>query len=131
MPVFAKIRSSLNRVLEMVTTADKVRSLSIEIGRRLKQAREEARKSQLQVAVYLGVSDKTVSGYESGRITPPIDKLVALGDFFKKPITYFLGEDPKDYRVASRLRSVEVSMTEIKQQLKEIRLIAQAINLDE
>jgi transcriptional regulator with XRE-family HTH domain len=115
----------------MVTTADKVRTLSMEIGRRLKQAREEARKSQLQVAVYLGVSDKTVSGYESGRITPPIDKLVALGDFFKKPITYFLGEDPKDYRVASRLRAVEVSMTEIKQQLKEIRLIAQAINLDE
>jgi transcriptional regulator with XRE-family HTH domain len=110
--------------------ADKSRQLSKELGRKLKTAREEARMSQLQVGVALGVSDKTISGYESGRISPPIDKIISLADLFKKPIGFFLGADPKDYKVASRLRAVEVALREIRTQLREIKLIAQALDLD-
>jgi transcriptional regulator with XRE-family HTH domain len=110
---------------------DKNKKLSQELGRRIKQAREEARLSQLQVGVSIGVSDKTISGYESGRISPPIDKLLNLADLFKKPISYFLGSDPKDYKVASRLRAVEISLREIRNQLNEIKLIAQVSDLDQ
>lgn len=110
---------------------DKARRLALELGRKLRQAREEARLSQLQVGVALGVSDKTISGYESGRISPPIDKLMSLAELFKKPIGFFLGADPKDYRVASRLRAVEVSLLEIRNMLKEIKLISQNVDLDE
>lgn len=106
------------------------RHLALELGRRLKQAREEARMSQLQVGVSLGVSDKTISGYEAGRISPPIDKLIALADLFKKPISFFLGADPRDYKVSSRLRAVEIALNEIKTQLKEIREISQVTDLD-
>jgi transcriptional regulator with XRE-family HTH domain len=102
-----------------------------ELGRRIKSARVEARISQLQVGVSLGVSDKTISGYESGRIAPPIDKLMHLADLFKKPITYFLGADPREYKVASRLRAVEVALREIRKQLNEIKLTSQTIDLDE
>jgi transcriptional regulator with XRE-family HTH domain len=111
-------------------TTDKHRRVGQELGRRLKQAREEARMSQLQVGVALGVSDKTISGYESGRISPPIDKLMSLADLFKKPISFFLGADPRDYRVASRLRAVEIALREIKTQLREIKLISQNVDLD-
>lgn len=111
-------------------TVSKSAPIGIELGRRIKQVREEARLSQLQVGVSLGVSDKTISGYESGRIMPPVDKLLALADLFKKPIAYFLGADPKDYKVASRLRAVEISLREIKQQLQEIKLISQSLDLD-
>jgi transcriptional regulator with XRE-family HTH domain len=86
--------------------------------------------SQLQVGVAVGVSDKTISGYESGRIAPPIDKLVHLADLFKKPITFFLGADPKEYKVASRLRAVEVALREIRKQMNEIKLISQNVDLD-
>jgi len=106
------------------------RKIAIEIGKRLRIAREESRISQLQVGVAVGISDKTISGYESGRISPPIDKLVQLADLFKKPITFFLGADPKDYRVSSRLRAVEMSLKEIKEQLTQIKLISQITDLD-
>lgn len=109
---------------------DQARKVAVEIGKRLRIAREESRMSQLQVGVAVGVSDKTISGYESGRISPPIDKLVHLADLFKKPITFFLGADPKDYRVASRLRAVEMSLKEIKEQLTQIKLISQISDLD-
>jgi len=101
-----------------------------EIGKRIRAARDESRLSQLQVGVPLGVTDKTISGYESGRIAPPIDKLMQLADLFKKPINYFLGADPRDYKVASRLRAVEVSLKEIRKQILEIKLISENKDLD-
>ncbi|MEO6728690.1 MAG: helix-turn-helix transcriptional regulator [Candidatus Dojkabacteria bacterium] len=104
--------------------------LMIELGKRIKLARVESRMSQLQVGVSLGVSDKTISGYESGRIAPPIDKLMQLADLFKKPISYFLGADPREYKVASRLRAVEVALREIRKQLNEIKLVSQTVDLD-
>lgn len=102
-----------------------------ELGRRIRAAREESRMSQLQVGVALGVSDKTISGYESARISPPIDKLVAIAQLFKKPVAYFLGADPKEYKVVSRLRAVEMSLNEVKAQLREIKLISQNVDLDD
>ena len=109
----------------------KRRALAKELGRRIKIAREEAKMSQLQVGVALAVSDKTISGYESGRIAPPIDKLMHLADLFKKPIAFFLGADPRDYKVASRLRAVEVALRDVRKQLNEIRLISQNQDLDD
>lgn len=109
---------------------DRQRKVGLELGHRLKQAREESRMSQLQVGVALGVSDKTISGYESHRISPPIDKLISLADLFKKPINFFLGADPKDYKVASRLRAVEIALRDVRQQLNEIKMISQNLDLD-
>jgi len=109
---------------------EKTLKIAKDLGKRLKIAREEARLSQLQVGVALGVSDKTISGYESGRISPPIDKLLALAELFKKPIGFFLGADPREYRVSSRLRAVEVALKEIRTQLREIKLISQSVDLD-
>ncbi|MCA9381447.1 helix-turn-helix transcriptional regulator [Candidatus Dojkabacteria bacterium] len=109
---------------------ERKKKLMIELAKRIKTARDEARMSQLQVGVALGVSDKTISGYEAGRIAPPIDKLIQLADLFKKPVTYFLGSDPKEYKVASRLRAVEVALREIRKQLNEIKLVSQTVDLD-
>jgi transcriptional regulator with XRE-family HTH domain len=102
-----------------------------ELGKKIRIARLEAGLSQMQVGVSLGLTDKTISGYEAGRISPPFDKLLMIADLFKKPITYFLGADPKEYKVASRLRAVEVALREIRKQLNEIRLISQNSNLDD
>lgn len=101
-----------------------------ELGKRIRIARDESRLSQLQVGVSLGITDKTISGYESGRIAPPIDKLMQMADLFKKPITFFLGADPREYKVASRLRAVEMSLKDIRRQLLEIKLISEVKDLD-
>ncbi|MBD3280379.1 helix-turn-helix domain-containing protein [Candidatus Dojkabacteria bacterium] len=100
------------------------------LAEQIKSAREEAKLSQLQVGVALGVSDKTISGYESGRISPPIDKLHRLADLLKKPIGYFLGIDSRQYKVASRLRAVEIMLRDIRRELREIKALAQSTNLD-
>lgn len=100
------------------------------IGENVKAAREEAKLSQLQVAVALGVSDKTISGYESNRISPPIDKLIKLSELLKKPVSFFIGADPRTYKVASRLRAVEIMLRDIRRELREIKALAQTINLD-
>jgi transcriptional regulator with XRE-family HTH domain len=101
------------------------------LGNRIKSAREDSKLSQLQVGVALEVSDKTISGYESDRITPPIDKLLKLADLLKKPVSYFIGGDLKDYKISSRLRAVEIALRDIRQELREIKLLAQKNNLDE
>lgn len=100
-------------------------------GTRIKLAREDAKLSQLQVGVALGVSDKTISGYESDRIKPPVDKLMKLADLLKKPISFFLGTDIKDYKITSRLRAIEIALRNIRQELREIKLLAQKNNLDD
>jgi len=100
------------------------------LGDRIRAAREEAKLSQLQVGVALGVSDKTISGYESARISPPIDKLHKFADLFKKPISYFLGSDPKDYKISSRLRAVEIMLRDIRRELREIKALSQSMDLD-
>lgn len=94
------------------------------LGERIKQARKEAKLSQLQLGVALKVSDKTISGYESNRICPPIDKLQTIAELLKKPTTYFLGVDERDYSIQSRLRAIEIKLRDIRQELREIRLIA-------
>ena len=101
------------------------------LGIKIKSAREDSRLSQLQVGVALKVSDKTISGYESDRITPPIDKLLKLSELLKKPMSFFIGEDVKDYKISSRLRAVEIALRDIRQELREIKLLAQKNNLDE
>lgn len=104
--------------------------MSFSLGEKIKVAREDAKMSQLQVAVILGVSDKTISGYESGRISPPVSKLIKLADLLKKPVGYFLGTDPKNYTIASRLRAVEISLRDIRKELREIKLLSMKSDID-
>jgi transcriptional regulator with XRE-family HTH domain len=105
--------------------------MSATFGQKLKTAREESRLSQLQVGVALQVSDKTVSGYESDRIIPPVEKMLKLADLLKKPISFFIGTDTKDYKISSRLRAVEVMLRDIRQELREIKTLAQKYGIDE
>ena len=56
------------------------------LGEKIKKARTEAKLSQLQLGVALKVSDKTISGYESNRISPPIDKMLLIAELLKKPV---------------------------------------------
>lgn len=92
------------------------------LGAKIKTARKEAKLSQLELGVALKVSDKTVSGYESGRISPPIDKLVLLAELLKKPVTFFLGIDERDYSIQARLRAIEIALRDIRQELRVIKV---------
>lgn len=95
-----------------------------DLGQKIREARKEAKLSQLELGVALKVSDKTISGYESGRISPPIDKLQKISELLKKPISFFLGIDLEDYSIQSRIKSVENVLKDLREELKAIRIYA-------
>lgn len=104
--------------------------MQLSLGDKLRLARKEAKLSQLELGVALKVSDKTISGYESSRISPPIDKLMLIAELLKKPVSFFLGVDEKDYTVQARLRAVEIKLKDIHQELREIKLLAQGKSIN-
>jgi transcriptional regulator with XRE-family HTH domain len=63
--------------------------------RRIGELRIDNDIKQIEVAKYLGVRQGTYSGYESGRINIPVDKLVMLADFYHVSVDYLLNRTDK------------------------------------
>ena len=51
-------------------------------------ARVNAKKTQEDVAIYLGVSKTTVVNYENGRTTPDWDTVKKLESFYRYPFDF-------------------------------------------
>ncbi len=75
---------------------------------RLKQLRENKKLTQLNLGMELGLSQETISGYETGKAVPPADVLVKLADIFDASIDYILERTD----VKSTLRTEELSKEE-------------------
>ena len=75
----------------------------------IKKARVTSGLSQKDLAKRLGVSDKTVSAYETGRAIPPTPTLAKIADIIHKPISELLGieEGQNGDEIAKRLKKIE------------------------
>lgn len=62
-------------------------------GRRLKEMREDAGLSMLQLAKKIGVSDAAICKWENGLAEPKITYLVRLSEFFDCTIDYLTGKE--------------------------------------
>lgn len=60
------------------------------LGERLKQSRLDMDFTQKDLAIKVGVSDKTVSAWENGTKTPRASTLYTLARIFGKPSDYYL-----------------------------------------
>lgn len=92
-----------------------------ELARRIREARRNAHLSQDELGKYIGVSDKSVSAYEQGRSTPPINKLKKIATSTNHPLSYFTQEDNADAILTSKLASIERELSEVKRLLKEAK----------
>ncbi len=63
--------------------------------RRIGELRIDRDIKQIEVAKYLGVEQGTYSGYESGRIRIPVEKVVMLAKFYHVSVDYLLGLSDK------------------------------------
>ena len=63
-------------------------------GSVIKTLREKNSMTQLQLAEKLGVSDKTVSKWETGRGYPDITLLESIADAFRISVTELLSGNP-------------------------------------
>lgn len=59
--------------------------------RRIGELRIDNDIKQIEVAKYLEVGQGTYSGYESGKIKIPVDKVILLAKFYKVSTDYLLG----------------------------------------
>lgn len=57
----------------------------------LKTLRKEKKKTQQQMATYLGLSQQAYATYELDTRTPPIDILQKIADYFNVSVDYLLG----------------------------------------
>ena len=60
-------------------------------SQRLKRLRKEAQKTQAEMADYIEINRSTYGEYERGVITPPIDKIKLLADYFDVSVDYLAG----------------------------------------
>jgi len=58
--------------------------------RRIGDLRIDSDVKQTELAKYLGVSQGTYSGYESGRVNIPLEALIRLADFYHVSVDYLL-----------------------------------------
>ena len=58
--------------------------------RRIGDLRIDNDVKQIEIAKYLGVSQGTYSGYESGRVNSPLEALMKLADFYHVIVDYLL-----------------------------------------
>ena len=68
---------------------------------RLKELRQQRGVSQAVLAERLGMSKSTIGAYETGDITPSLEALNALADFFNVDINYLHGHPEQNADVQS------------------------------
>ncbi len=59
---------------------------------RLRNARLTAGLTQRELAIRVGLSDKSISIYESGKAYPPISNLLMISKELSRDIVYFLSD---------------------------------------
>lgn len=62
---------------------------------RIKELREERHMTQTRLAIEIGVSQETISAYETGKHSLSVDALIRLSEFFRVSTDYLLGLNPR------------------------------------
>lgn len=89
--------------------------------KRLKTAREVKNISQRKLGMILGLSDKAISAYESGRTYPPLDTLIKMAKELDKPVSYFLDEDTQEASLISKIDKLTFELKDFSKELADVR----------
>ena len=83
------------------------------LGNKIREARKIKRITQEKLADAVGVSDKSISAYESGRIDPPLVVLEKIAQSTDHSIQYFL-EESTESSILAKLTQIQRLFEEIK-----------------
>lgn len=65
---------------------------TVEMGKRIRQAREDRGLSQMELSDVTGRRQAAISAMENGKMEPDASTLVLLANVLQKPISYFIPE---------------------------------------
>jgi transcriptional regulator with XRE-family HTH domain len=82
----------------------------MDIGKRLRKARERKKLSQMEVSNRTNINNKTLSRYEQGNSEPDFSTLKLLADLYQVPVSFFFDEQNDDqYDLKELLKDKEVT----------------------
>lgn len=61
----------------------------------IRNLREDADKTQAEIAEYLNIKQTTYSKYELGKINVPIEMLIKIADYYDVSLDYLVGRKRK------------------------------------
>ena len=85
---------------------------------RIKDLREDRDLRQIDVAQAVGIDQRSLSNYETGKTNPDSETIVRLADFFGVSCDYLLGVSEMSF---SDHRAVVKELDDIKRRLEEIQ----------
>ena len=91
---------------------------------RIRDLREDADLKQSELAAATGISQMTLSNYESGKSNPDSYAIIKLAEFFNVTTDYLLGVTRNNFRdlsdVAKKLDETTCTLAEISDLLKKL-----------
>lgn len=88
---------------------------------RIRELREDADLRQADVSAAVGIDQRTLSNYETGKTNPDSSAIIRLADFFHVSADYLLGRDQHITmsQIMYRLQSVEEELSAIRRDLRD------------
>lgn len=109
--------------------------ISMLINNNLKRCREELEVTQEELGKVLGVSRKTVTGWENNYDTMPLNKLVKFSNTYKYSLDYILGLSLKNNyqkidkldkkKIGENLKAIRIKLNLTQQQIADECMISQ------
>lgn len=104
-------------------------------GERLRNAREAANMTQLEMAGNLGVKKVTVEKWEAGKVEPRANRLQMIASLLNVPLLWLLGgsQQVPDYTdqdetralLVRKIDDVSQKLSDLQKELKDLRLLAE------
>lgn len=91
-----------------------------DFGKRIKEARQERGMSQRSLGLSLGLSDKTISAYESGRSYPTLDVLQKIAEVLDKEIDFFVCNEDSESNVREKLSDINYLQKELEKKISKL-----------
>ncbi len=91
-----------------------------DIGESIRTFREKAGVSQRKLGISLGLSDKAISAYESGRTVPSIETLIRIAEILNITLDD-LWESSTKNSTLTKLDQIEKDLNRLLKEVEEIR----------
>ena len=90
---------------------------------RIRDLREDMDLRQCDLAKAVGIDQRTISNYETGKSNPDSVALIRLADFFNVSIDYLVGRIKQDFYFSEKKKNLIENIQQSLEELKKMKMI--------